>query len=358
MDELMSRLALIRAQVEADAPRNRFSSRLVGMLLLLALLVLLPVLFSGPCGTGRANAGEPRAELMKRAYDVKASGGILYSAVEYGLVMWDISGTGPPVRLGAIEIPGSAVSVTVSGRTAFVCAGPYGLYVIDVSNPRAPKLLSRLDTPGSAMQIAVSGRMGYLADGTVGTAVLDLKDLRAPVEVGRLGTADYVRGVALAKDTLLTAEDRGGLNIRRLTHRKGGLRRPGPAVNVPVSGQARAVLVHGGRAWVAAGSGGLSVVELRPGRRPHVVVTVSTGGVARGLCVQRDGFLLVSAGSAGVKVFDLSRPDGTADVGGFALPNASAIRIAAAGNRAFVAYDFMGIRVLDMSKPFRPVQIQ
>lgn len=48
--DLMARLAQIRAEVEHENPQPRWPMNLVRMLLILLVLVVLPLLVSGPCG--------------------------------------------------------------------------------------------------------------------------------------------------------------------------------------------------------------------------------------------------------------------------------------------------------------------
>lgn len=350
MEELMSKLALIRAEVESEKPDPRLPNRLLALVGLLAVLVLFLSLLTGPCGLGLARADAPMAELKKRVYHAEPAGDVLFSAVEYGLMTWDISRSGPPAFLGQMEIPGSAVSVTLRDQIALVCAGPRGLYLVDASDPGSLKLLGHLDTPGAANQVVVSKFSAYLADGSMGTAILDLRDPRVPRETGRLKTADYVRGLALEGDRLLTAEDRGGLRIWNLAGRRG----PVLQATIPIPGQARGVVVHGGRAYVAAGTAGLSTVEIRPGRKPQVMVTVPTEDTARGLAILRDRYLLVADGSAGVKVFDLIQPAGSPWVSRISDMEGNVTRVTTDGDRAFLAVDYRGIRIIDVTDPLVP----
>lgn len=350
MDELMVRLALIRSEIESKDPPSQRPTGLIVLVALLATLALLPLLFSGPCVPAEARADEARAELRKRVYHVEVQDGVLYSAAEFGLIITGVHDPAEPVRLGEVEIPGTALSVTVEDGVAYVCAGPGGLYLVDVRDPKKPMRLGHLDTPGSANHAVIQRGTAFLADGTMGTAIVDVRNPKEPVETGRLDTADYVRSLWLEGGRLVTAEDRAGIRLWKVR----GRRRPVMESAVKIPGQARGLVVLGGRAYVAAGTAGLAVVDVRKGRRTQVLVTIPTDDTARGVALLGEGHLVLADGGAGLKVFDLSRPTGSRLDARFAAKDGSALRVATVGHLAFVAYDYRGVRLWDMTDPLEP----
>jgi hypothetical protein len=353
MAELMMKLAAIRRDAEREEPAPRFPWRLV--VVVAAGLVALSVLLAGPCRSASAQTAagrpqDPKEELRKRVYHLDPSGPVMLASFEIGLVTYDMTDPAKPVRTGELEVPGSVVSAALRGSTAWVCAGPYGLLAVDVSDPRRPREVGRLDTPGSAMEVAFLDTFGFLADGSMGIAVLDLSDPRKPKEIDRIDTTDYARGVAVAGRRLLTAEDRAGVGVFDLSDPA----HPKPVTRVAVAGQARGIAVHAETAFVAAGTAGAAAIALAP--RPRVEWALPTDDIARGVAVHRGGAgLVVADGIAGFKVVSLSDPRaGPRVVSSTRGPDSAAARVAVVGDRLYVAFDYAGFQVWDLSDPASP----
>jgi len=99
------------------------------------------------------------------------------------------------------------------------------------------------------------------------------------------------------------------------------------------------------------------VVDVRRGRRTQVLVTLPVDDTARGLALLGDDRLVLADGGEGLKVFDLSRPVGSRWVSRFAAKDGSALRVTTAGHLAFVAYDFRGVHLWDLTDPLKPLAL-
>lgn len=118
------------------------------------------------------------------------------------------------------------------------------------------------------------------------------------------------------------------------------------------TGNARAVSVVGGFAYVADGSGGLRVIDISnpampvevgffvgSGDTPHFAVDVSVVG---GLAYVADEFF-------GIRVYDVSNPYQHVYKGFFRTPG-RAKGVSVVGGLAYVAEDLFGVRILDVSR--------
>jgi hypothetical protein len=129
-----------------------------------------------------------------------------------GFEVYDVTNPAKPVRVSAVEVPGSAGQVTVGGNLAIIAQQrPYAEHsvqeqpfagiaaerralatIFDVSDPRNPKKLSEWIAPGwgTHRNTYPGGRYAYLSawiEGFKGQAtmiVLDLKEPANPVAVG------------------------------------------------------------------------------------------------------------------------------------------------------------------------------
>jgi hypothetical protein len=90
---------------------------------------------------------------------------------------------------GALEVKGSVLSFDIQEDVAYLPAGAAGLRLVNVANPSAPKLLSTVKVGPYAMACAVSGRYAYVAAGPVGMPesylrVVEVGDPQAAKVVG------------------------------------------------------------------------------------------------------------------------------------------------------------------------------
>lgn len=137
-------------------------------------------MFGGDNGFNVTGAGDSKdVELIGRAlvegppYAVFVKDNLAYLCAGYALVILDISNPTQPVKLGLVELPGSAQDVYVLGNYAYV-ADWYGLRIIDVSDLSSPYEVGFYDTAGYALGVFVLGNYAYVAE----TGTLPLSTLR------------------------------------------------------------------------------------------------------------------------------------------------------------------------------------
>jgi hypothetical protein len=104
--------------------------------------------------------------------DFAVSGNHVYVANSgAGLKIFDVSGPGNPVQVGAINNGGFAKGVTVSGDYAYLANYTDGLRVYDVSNPAQPVNVGHVDSGGAAQDVVVSGNHVYVANSNDGLRI-------------------------------------------------------------------------------------------------------------------------------------------------------------------------------------------
>lgn len=120
-----------------------------------------------------------------------------------------------------------------------------------------------------------------------------------------------------------------------------------------------AVAVSGAYAFFGTGAT-LTVADVSTPADPQVVARLPLSGVVEGIALA-GGRAYVAAGTAGLHVVDVTDPLAPALLGSVPLPatpvNAEALDVAVSGSHAYLAAGFAGLRVIDVSDPGSPVEV-
>jgi hypothetical protein len=292
----------------------------------------------------------------------------------------------PPALPGTC-VQGKCVTAGASGAGpvyACVAAGD-GLHVLDVSDPSAPVKIGFYPTPDAALDVAIVGNTAYVAEvysetddprARGGLRILDLSDPAQPNEIGfypmnpsqadefeRPNAPRGARGVAVTGDPSAGS----GPVYAYLTYRtfkRGGLR------VVDVSDPAHPsqvgdfqdyvyyvsdVAVAGNIAYVATGVNmGLLVLDLSDPAGP-VVLADEVPGAARGVATVEDR-LFIADEFGGLHIADISDPAHAVEVGFYdALGDARQVTVA--GDRAYVTDGLRDLWLVEVSDPAHPVPL-
>ena len=179
-----------------------------------------------------------------------------------GVVLYDIAGTGDPVRLGQYDPPGNVEALeggALVGDKLYAAAHQNGIYVIDVSNPASPQKVGSLFLDRSAAwNVEARDTFLFIADGRFGLAIAGLQD-----------------------------------GIHQITR-------------LPLPGLANDIVLDGGIAIVSLGDAGLATVDITNPHLPFLRDTIATEGNVWGSGIKNH---LVIAGSwTGLELFDVSDP--------------------------------------------------
>jgi len=259
----------------------------------------------------------------------------------------------------------AAWGVAIAGDYAYVAAAESGLRVVDVSDPAQPREVGFYDSPGWAGRVAISGNHAYVADGDSGLQVVDVSDPAQPVETGFYNSPGFACGVAVAGNYAYVADGGSGMRVVDVSDPA----RPAETGYSPVS--AFCISVAGNYVYVTDGGAGLRIVNVSDPARPvetgcyetpHYAIGVAVAGnyayvtseytACRGRDdAEEDQFLTV------VDVSDPTRPVGIGSYFLSARGQTTVAGVAVAGNYAYVADGFFGLRVVNISDPAHPHEV-
>ena len=120
-------------------------------------------------------------------------------------------------------------------------------------------------------------------------------------------------------------------------------------------GNALSVAAQGDRAHVAAGEGGLIVVDISNPANPVRLGGYYTGGYSYGVAVV-GRYAYMADGSAGLRVIDIADPANPVQVGVYDTAG-EARGVAVNGNYAYVADYSAGLQLIDVSNPSAPIRV-
>lgn len=256
--------------------------------------------------------------------------------------------------LGAVDTPGRARAVTISGDFVFVADRSGGLRVVDASNARSPRIVGSANTPGYAEAVAVLADLVVVACGAAGIQIVDVGDPESPEILADLPVPDRAHRVAVSGTLCCVASRLAGLQVVDIADPEnpvivGSVDTPGVAVGVAFGSTPSWVLV-------ADGSAGVQVVSIADPTDPQILASVDTPWQA--LDVEVSGSYAYVVGDSfegsGLEVIDIGVP--TLPVTVATVPLADVVDVAVADDLAYVAWDgySSGFTVFDVSDPFSP----
>jgi LVIVD repeat len=332
---------------------------------------------SSPVDKEHAAPSDPVLPLHRRTYSIVVDGDFVHAGTTAGVVSWDFTDRMKPKRLASLVLQGSVQRVTklpAPSTLLAVATGPTGVALVDVGSVKEAKLTLVNQHPWStearggchaAWGLAPGATgVGFLACGGAGVARMDLSDPTNAAITARVSVDGYVRDVAVLDEEaglpkaaasakrVAAAAGLGGLAIVDF----GGIK-PKSLTQVDLGGEARALAVKDGHAYVAAGAAGLVIVDVRKPTSPAVVgrLLPKTTDMARGVSMF-ESYALLCLGDSGLAVVDVSNPASPREVGRFD-PEPALNRVAVSGQQLFAANDADGVAILDISKPDNPTQV-
>lgn len=115
--------------------------------------------------------------------------------------------------VGAVDLPGEAQKVLVTGGYAYVPCRQSGFQIVDVSNPANPVHVSGFDTVGYATNVDVWNNYAVVSSGGGGIYLFDVTNPTNPVLVDRTTSCGYVNNVRFSGGKVLVASRDYGLLV-------------------------------------------------------------------------------------------------------------------------------------------------
>lgn len=123
---------------------------------------------------------------------------------------------------------------------------------------------------------------------------------------------------------------------------------------LPSSAFANNVDVEGGYAYIAAGAGGLYVIDVRDPSKPTFLSSEDTPGNANDVRI-KGNLAFIADGGSGLQIMDVSNPADPVKLGSVDTDNA--YDVAPDGDYAYIADGASGLRIVDVSDTSNPVII-
>ena len=265
----------------------------------------------------------------------------------------DITDADAPIRVGSYRTGGEGIQVAPSGRLAAIANGEPGLLIVDVGDPANPRRVGGLDGMGDAWGISVSGNFAYVADlywsGTQAQVsgalrIVDISDPASPRLTGKHQTRGPARSVFLVGHFAYVGTDMG-MEVFDVSD-------PTEPKSLGIHGRGSRGIVLGDRA-ILGGSGGLQILDVA---NPAAPTRLGASSVSGNLGVVAAGQYAYAAGYTGLTILDLSVPAYLPRAEGVDTPG-FARAIAVTEGRAYLADEGVGMQVIDLANPSRPVLI-
>jgi hypothetical protein len=315
----------------------------------------------------------PVTEVEDDIRDLVAVGDSLFVAAgSAGLHVFDIRDRMTPKHMGRIDTRGTAGALAVDGTLVFVADGRVGLTVVDAADPRHLQRLGGLATLRYSRDVAVRGDVAYVAERgefEAGLWILDVSDPMAPRQLAFIDTpagADALTLGAHGDRQLAYLTARGGgawiVDVSNPTSPEIITVFPPPPdppargtpVPRPPEEWARDIALVGDSVLLASGRQGLRILNVTDPEAPVLDSGHPLLGEAVALAVHRgSGRAYVALGTSGLAIVDVRSPRSTKDLGHVELVG-QAWDVALAGDYAWVSDRTGGARSIDVSDPAAP----
>ncbi len=159
------------------------------------------------------NAVSASGAIGGRCGAVAASSNLLVIGAGATLETWSRGGTGAPVKVGAVRLPGAIEHLAISGSWVFAACGNAGVHIIDATVPAQPLHRQSFSSSGNAHGVAVSGNNLYVADGVAGLRIINIANPNNPSLAGVYYTEGPARAVAAVGSTVYVLDGHQGLLV-------------------------------------------------------------------------------------------------------------------------------------------------
>ncbi len=261
-----------------------------------------------------------------------------------------------------LKTAGHARRVVLQDNIAYVSGDEAGVSVVDVSQVGAPLLLEQITTAGDIRSVAAAGENIYLADRKNGLRIWRRPQGSAAEQVGYFDTLGHVDGIAVLKEKAgdVQAVVASGDNLRTMRLPKAGepeivalYETEGTVEDAAVGktselgkGNAYYLAVAEAPQWLGEGwsETGLRIYEVDDEQRLQEISYLPLPGETHKLDIEKET-VYVAAGSGGLRMIDLSDPLAPQESGYFV--SGDVVLDVAAGKQDCV-YMSTGDKVIDL----------
>jgi hypothetical protein len=195
--------------------------------------------------------------------------------------------------------------------------------------------------------VVVHDRYAFIAGGADGLLIVPKENPHA-APLARFDTDGYTRAVVLLDATLYLADGSAGVrivDIRDPAH-------PKEEAVVDTEWYALDLKLRFPFLYVADGTAGLVVIDVRDPEKPEITARMDTPGYAFGLATAGE-YAYIADGPAGLLVVDIANPAAPVIAAQIDTPG-YAFDVAVEGEHAYIADGSAGVMVVDIRDPLRP----
>ena len=222
---------------------------------------------------------------------------------------WDFTDPAQPQKLSTTPLPTNPTDFTLAGNLLAVSDQEAGLLLYDVSAPAAPQLLSTIPIPfpgNIPAQTALSGNLMAVAAGSMGAVLYDVSVPSAPSQKGSwVGKKNsFVTGVAFSTTgTLWVMDKQQGLTALTVAN-PAALTELG---HVSLEFNISRLYTYQNYIYCATGYLGVAIVDGADPSKPNLKTAIQ-GPKDTSTIFLSGSAMLVSDGSAGLRLYDLTNP--------------------------------------------------
>ncbi|MBI2597071.1 VCBS repeat-containing protein [Candidatus Daviesbacteria bacterium] len=275
-----------------------------------------------------------------------------------------IPGTVPTSSTSTVS--GTANSVYVQGRYAYVTNNSSGFKIIDISNPKSPITISTVSSSNLDYSVAISvqGRYAYvLSNGVGGKSNLVVFDVSNPTNPTQLNypsnfliytnpSSMYVQG----KYAYVGTQTNTGFYIIDISNPSN----PVVAYQSGSFGTNTSVFVQGGYAYLGSDAGTLRIIDVSNAASSTLVGSTTSGvsGAIYGVYVSGRYAYVTSNSNNSLSIFDVSNAASPTNVGSTSTSLSSPRGIFVQGRYAYVTSNSNNsLVVFDVSSPSTPINV-
>jgi len=204
-------------------------------------------------------------------------------------------------------------------------------------------------SPGTSRGIAVANNLAIIADDTAGIQIIDISNTYAPTLLGNYNTPGAAYDVVIKNNLIYVADRTAGLQIIDISNPS----TPALLGSYNTPGSAYGIAIQSNVAFIADGSTGLQIIDISDPTTPTLIGNYNTPGSAESVVIE-DHTAYIADGNAGLHLIDITDPNAPTPLGSYDTPG-YAYDVAITNKVAYVAdWEFDDLQIIDISDPTLP----
>jgi len=237
-------------------------------------------------------------------------------------------------------------SISQQGNTAYLVDGSH-LWALDMNNPLAPKLIGRWGPIGHAIKVQTVNTMVYISAVDQGFLIVDMASLTI---VGRYIPHGYIMDAYIRPPYAFLAAGKGGLKVLDISTPDS----PTEIGSLDTPGYAAGIHVSGSTAFMADCSS-LEIVSILEPANPFLMSSISIpGGNAKEVFAE-GGFAFVADNGHGLYAIDVKDQSNPRLAGQYDIPEMESFYVngvVVSKGYAYIASGNLSLSVVNVSDPY------